>query len=485
MTDKRCLEDLELAELGVAVHSFRNLFYHRTVLLEGIRRVAVRNMAHLTDARRRCNAQGSLRVGEDWVPRVQATMLNDQGLNDNGQNRTVIAWATFYPLYVYLALLYAETDYARGLRERSRFVQDDEFFTYLDKEQKAVTKLRGFRDSFLHPKSEGTRLETDYLAYGPSYNAAPEIQAALDGFLARLNARLDKSLSDVVARLPRVARLHCVAQALLKTFDRMNLHHDLEGLERVAAQMKEFESEVEDTLDEYKSWAPTPRQASVVLTLAEYKSEVLPSAKELQTEIPSVRQPPMNHVLLAPLFSGSGDPERLGSSRAAKHVVRNAAFIRRLLIAAAVMTNEAATWQGKQSWEELLSPVPRAAVPDVQETGLHDAALIAAPSRLSAALLYEPLRLYSEMERQDPSVRDAVLSGLVASLQEPLRHFRNSVFHVPDHTNHPERFDHDAVGALQGTIDTFYSGLVAFFGPGLVPDDADPVPKANPLDAFA
>lgn len=102
-------DDRDLTDLGVAVRSYRNLFYHRTVLLEGIRRMAMRNMAHLTDAREHCDAHASLEE-DDWVPRVQAKMLSDQGLENNELNRTVIEWATFCLLQVYLALLYAEIE---------------------------------------------------------------------------------------------------------------------------------------------------------------------------------------------------------------------------------------------------------------------------------------------------------------------------------------------------------------------------------------
>ena len=378
------IEDLDLSEIRVAVDAFRNLFYHRTVLVEGIRRIAMRNMLHLTDAKQHCNAHASSPEEDDWVPRVQAKMLSDQDLEDNEVNRMVVAWATFYPVQVYLALLYAEIEYARNMQSESRFFEDDQLFPYLDRREEAITKLHGFRNSFLHPNSESSRCEIVFLAHGNSYNAAPEMQAALDGYLQRVNQKLIAPLDD---------------------------------------------------------------------------SDVLPLATELSSETPSRRQPPMNLLLLQPLFSDSGGQERYGDSRVAKHAIRNTEFIRRLLIAAGVMTNEVL--------QELLNKGPEAALAELQDERLHHAELIAAPARLSAALLYEPLRLYSEMEKQDASVHDETLSGLVVNLKEPLCEFRNAVFHVPDYTKDPAHLDHAAVGTLHDTIGHFYVGLAKFFGPRL------------------
>lgn len=72
------LEHLDLTNLGVSVRSFRNRFHHRTVPLEGIRRIATRNMIHLTDARQQCDAHASSLEEDYWILRVQAKMLSDR-----------------------------------------------------------------------------------------------------------------------------------------------------------------------------------------------------------------------------------------------------------------------------------------------------------------------------------------------------------------------------------------------------------------------
>lgn len=53
-------------------------------------------------------------------------------LGDNQLNRTAVAWATFYPVQVYLALLYVQIEDARKIRSKSQFFEDDELFAYFD-----------------------------------------------------------------------------------------------------------------------------------------------------------------------------------------------------------------------------------------------------------------------------------------------------------------------------------------------------------------
>ena len=68
-----------------------------------------------------------------------------------GIDRTIIGWATFYLVQVYLALLYAEIDYIRRTRKRSALLEDDDVFSYFDEKREAISKLDGFRAAFLHP----------------------------------------------------------------------------------------------------------------------------------------------------------------------------------------------------------------------------------------------------------------------------------------------------------------------------------------------
>lgn len=464
-------EDLDRAGFDAVIGVYRNLFHHRTVIAEGIRQVACRNMIHLTEARVACAAHSRSLNEDDWIGRVQAKMLADQGLVDSKVNRTVIGWATFYPVQVYLALLYAEIEYIQRNRERSGLLEDKDVFSYFDRKQEAISKLKGFRTAFLHPvKPESASLESDYLAYGQSYNGAPEMQNVVDEYLYRLRGKLIPPLTTVISNLPKLQRLHCLARAFMINFERMVLHQDLEGMEHVVAQMKEITAEREEVSEEIETWSPTAGQKKLICKLSDHLNVVSPSIPEQRFESPATRQPAMDFDLLAPLFSGSGGPECYGDNKVAKRVVSNAEFIARLLTAAGILLHEGITGQGELPLSQIRQMSKQSFLDeldtrwnDIQERGLQAAERIAAPNRVCAALLYEPLRLYAQMEREDASVRDDTLSGFMSRM-EPLGLFRNSVFHVQEIPGSPIDLD-TAMVDPPFDVGGLYCGLAAFFGP--------------------
>ena len=464
-------EDLDRAGFDTAVGVYWNHFHHRTVLLEGIRQIACRNMIHPTDAREACEADSSS-DGDHWVEHVQAKMLADQGLDDSKLNRTVIGWATFYPVQVYLAMLYAEIEYLRKYQERSALLVDSGVFSFFDHRQEAISKLEGFRDAFLHPlKPENASLEADFLANDQSYNAAPEKQNAVDEYLFRLRGRLIPPLIRVIFNLPQLERLHCLARAFMINFDRMERDQDLEGMEHVVAQMEQITAEREKVSEEIEAWSPTAEQKRRILTLSDYLDVVSPSLREQRFETPATRQHPMNFDLLAPLFWGSGGPERYGDSRVAKGIVQNSDFIVRLLTSAGILLHEGITGQGElplsrigQMSERSLLAFLDERFNNLQEDGLQAGDQVAAPNRVAAALLYEPLRLYSQMDKEDASVRDNTLSGFVNRM-ETLQPFRNSVFHVQELSGSPAEIDSAMMNPRPFDVVGLYYALAAFFGP--------------------
>ena len=97
-------------------------------------------------------------------------------------------------------------------------------------------------------------------------------------------------------------------------------------------------------------------------------------------------------------------------------------------------------------------------------TGMSQLAVAAAPALLIAALLYEPLRCYSELKQEDPSVHDETLSTFTGDSLDTLREFRNSVFHVPGPDKDPNDLDTAMVERYMTNIGPLYLGLAAFFG---------------------
>ena len=154
------LEDLDLTDIGVAVRSFRNLFYHRTVILEGIRQIVGRNMVHLADAAERYDAGISPEENERTT---RAIILSDQGLENNAANRFISGIATHCPFQVYLALLYAELDCVREWQDQSRVLANDGLRQYLEENEEEIDMLRKCRDSFLHSTPTSAHLQVEFL----------------------------------------------------------------------------------------------------------------------------------------------------------------------------------------------------------------------------------------------------------------------------------------------------------------------------------
>ena len=466
-------EDLDRAGFDVAVGVYRNLLHHRTVYLEGIRRIAFRNMIHLTERAGACGPFSSSQSGDDWVLRVQTKMLADQGLENNALNYIVITLATFYPVQIYLALLYAEIEYIGRYRKRSALLEDSDVFEYLDREQETVCRLNGFRTAFLHPgKRDGDSLEMDFLKYGESYNVAPRMQKVVDDYLKRLRGRLAPLLSTVISELPPVQRLHCLARGLHLNFERMKRHRDLEGMQHTAAQMNRLDAEWEEMPEDPGLWSPSALEKRLISRLSDQINVLNPSGPEQRYQTVATRQRPMDLGLLAPLFSGVGTPELYGDSRVARSAARNSEFIVRLLTAAGILLHEARAHraefpvaENRQMPERRPFVFAEGRPADFDGLGLQDREVVVAPFRIGAALLYEPLRLYSQMKRDDASVHDDALSAFLDRM-ETLKRFRNSVFHVQKLSECPIAIDAEMVNPPLNVVG-LYSALAAFFSPPL------------------
>ena len=105
----------DLQTLHFRTTVLRNLIYHRVLILEPIRRMAFRNMRHLSDAMADHPVPAHAEVGSvefnKWVRELQDRMLRDQGSESSELDRVLIQIATFTPVKLYLGLLYAEIEY--------------------------------------------------------------------------------------------------------------------------------------------------------------------------------------------------------------------------------------------------------------------------------------------------------------------------------------------------------------------------------------
>ena len=104
MTD---LGNINIVEIESITRPWRNALYHRNAIVEGIRKIASRNMVHLETAMEHCGVprgEGS-DESEDRITDVQEKVLKDQGLENTSRNRELLTLATFLPVATYGSLL--------------------------------------------------------------------------------------------------------------------------------------------------------------------------------------------------------------------------------------------------------------------------------------------------------------------------------------------------------------------------------------------
>ena len=466
------LERLALADLRNQVNSYRNLFYHRNVILEGIRKTAFRNMAHLTEAMERSPSLSDL-GGDDWIALVQRRMLHDQGMDDTPLNRTLIGPATYFPLQVLLALLYAEVEFYRQWCQGRPILDDSGFSAYLDSREEFIEGLRGFRDFSLHPSMDNAPAELGFLSVRHSYNLAPEIQAKLDEYLHDLRGRLLDELRGLLSELPEVQQLYCLSRFWPRNLARMMEHRDQLGQEHVQRQMSQLRERLDQIGDEAACWSPSPVQEEKAAFVAACLNEVSPSLPEqTYTNLPP-RQTPTSTLALGSLTVGNA-PRSYGAGRYASHVQSNIGEVRRIIIAAGILLNELVTGWGKRTPEqlrELASTMSESELADLVYDelflqGLQHADERVALSRVTAALLHEPLRLYSEVVKENPGISRSGLDELTASgALAILRGHRNAVFHVYKPQWDPLQADVAVVrSSLLEAVHRLHPELSAFFG---------------------
>ena len=468
------LGQLELGQLDHAVSCYRNLFYHRTMILEGARKVVFRNMAHLVDAIDRCDPDSDTPRDEAWKQRVQDKMLSDQGQDADELHRALVALGTGLPMMVYLAMLHAEIDFYRHYCEGSDYCSDRSFSEYLDTRSEYIERLEGFRDSYLHPYKAGIEAEADFFDQASSYNLVPEIQHCLNVYLIRLKNRLRKESEEIIDGLPDEQRLFCLYYFIRLNVDRMAKFEDSLGIQLLTAQVEDVLKSRKALPQEIRGWTPNPRQLKAARILAKCMNEVSPAAVERQIEHLEPRQTPMDAPLLFAMLEIEGSGKHYGNTRFARLSIRHGQPLRRMVMTAAVLWNEAITILGEYPIDvqrNMLEETQEEAFVDrsfglLRSFGLRKIIDCASLYRVVNALLYEPLRLCGNASATDDLMRSMQLDGFGTSARlKSLADHRNSVFHVQRPHKHPEDVDLMATDrTLLEVAPDLFVALFAFFG---------------------
>ena len=462
------LERLNIKDLESLVFPYRNLFYHRTVILEGIRKIAFRNMIHLVNTidfleDSQCNA-----IRNDLqIEHIKAKMLSDQGVTDNRFNRSIIEWATFFPIQLYLALLYAEIEFYQCNIAQNSLYFDETFSNYIEDNKECMNTLRHFRNSFLHPSTDQDYSELAFLQTSPSYNMAPELQKELDEYIVRLRMRLLNTLEETLYQLPELQQLFCQNMFLNINMIRMSNYQDLQGFEYREGQAKLLSTKIKQISDIARSWQPTSKQKDIGYRLAECLNIVNPSGPEQNLTPPETSQPPIHDKVLSVLSSFVLTPSISATDRHTAHIQHNLRSYYRIVITGLVLLNEDINLGTELLQNEQIKQEPQAIDSVLLNYYLQLPFQLqqeyAARIRVIVALSYEVLRVYRKVLTENNLLPNPRLNEFMSEQSfEHLKLHRNSIFHVLDKKYDPYTVDWNFIGRDNIDITGFWIELSNF-----------------------
>lgn len=437
------LGNFNVTDVEAITSPYENALYHRTSFVEGIRKIAFRNMMHLARAIEECKTEET--TNEDHTSAIQDRMLADQGMETGDGARKLLGATTFEPMKVYLSLLYASLEFYKNIRKKLPIYQDPEMDRCLDRQADFVEKLKLLRDAFLHPSMDSGMRQQAFSIVELSYKDAPECQIAFDRYLARVRSRVEAEVGRRLLTLPKAQCDYCIWKSLFLTGFRMKIFMDETGFERCVANRHEIEASWQQPSDGFRSWVPSKKQQQIAGRLARCIYDITPSDPELVYPLQEDDQTPMPvhpNLAVALVAAGEGPTVELDrSNRHEAHLLNSKEYFGRLLWSVDVLFNE--SLNNFEIRTRTSEAAPDAILNRIHGRGRQYAQEMVAPSRVLAAMLYEPLRAYSNAAGANPTLRDEVIHRYVSvpgRLKE-LRDFRNSVFHVISKPIHPEVMD--------------------------------------------
>lgn len=430
--------DLDVTAIEMAVTPYRDALYHRNIFVEGMRQIAVRNLAHRHRAALACGyVEGST---ENGMETVVMKMLEDQRLENSQVNRNFLVIATFVSVEIYLCLLYASIEFYRDVSSKKDFHKDKRMDACLARHAGFVSLLGEFRHSFLHPVENGESAQRKFLEIKGLYDVALDIQEGFDAYLEGIRRKATKFLRKELAKLPEIQRAYCCYRAFPWIAERMALCHDPEGMEELKGWMAEHTDRMKQISKVDRLWHPSKEEEDSVFRISRCLYEISPSIIEryrIPLDSEKNQTPFSSSALVFKLMRQGlerGVPRLDLQNRHEAHISRAMYPLSRLLLAVYVLLNESIyTFQAFPRRDVAALDAPMISGSGIRRiAGFQRASEFFAPIKIIMALLYEPLRLYRKAAERNSDFRSEVLEEYLAisGREEAHRDFRNSVFHV-------------------------------------------------------
>ncbi len=377
---------------SATLRHYRNLRRHRSTILEGVRRIAVRNINHLTRTMNRLGIQDLRREGD--AKAVFNVLFEEQGMGADVNSRPMVDYINMIPWEMYLCLLYVELESYRSASRRDPSLAFGPLEELFDSKSAAIEDLKTVRDKVLHPV-KGIEL-------GDALDSFMEAGARFDGHYFKLvfdaQRRLDAYCSWLRASLSRLVAIERAAAA------------SPSGQQRgMAAKLQMAKAALSGPLPQF---------------IGERDDGALQTPFDLR-----------KWLILGLNQAGDG---RSGLSYPA-FLRRAKTDCNRMLMRSLVFLNEFVhlidfqKLRAVRTRAELDAHEPfeflEAETSTMTEQQIED---LHAPVRVSNALLAEPLRLYFQAVKEAPSLRDRALEEIAGAgpMSPVLGRYRNIVFHV-------------------------------------------------------
>ena len=461
--------DLQTLHFGTRV--LRNLIYHRARILEPIRRLAFRNMRHfavaIADHHPPTDAQVDSVEFKEWVHELQDRMLRDQGYESSEEDRVVLQIATFTPVKLYLALLYAEIEYLEKRAREHPLSSNQDLGDFLRDNGDFIGHSKWFRDGMLHPNG-GSIPSEKALVLGDFRDELPRVQMRVDAIIGDVKERLRSEVASALLELPELQRWHCY-----RNFLEWLSNDDAVLLDDV--RRSQLIGEIERQTDEYpgilratESTQPTEAQLETNKLLIQCMTNLhypWPFGGEVAEE--GSLQPKMNLRFFKRVeFAVNPTATVKEWDRRAHHIRDNLANYSFLMDAVGVLLNETMSQVSVEQTagepDELDGRI-RAAI---ERFTFDQKQSIAGRSKVCLALLQGLVDAYETIRRQNPGMANQHVDAVITDerAKKTIRVFRNIVFHVADPSLDPYEIDDHASRVGPQSQHDLFLGFSMFLG---------------------
>ncbi|MCY4554800.1 MAG: hypothetical protein OXF79_00110 [Chloroflexi bacterium] len=449
----------------------RNLIYHRALILEPIRRLAFRNMRHLSIAMADHGVPADRTVGSvgpnERVRELQDRMLRDQGSEPSALNRVLIEIATFTPVKLYSGLLYAEIEYLEQQAGEHPLSGNQDLCDFLRDNGGLIEYSKRFRHGMLHPSGESIPSEEAWISSG-FHHDLPRAQMTIDTIIREARETLHLEVQSALLELPELQRWHCYHEFLtwLSNDDATLLNETRHN--QLVQEIEHQNEEYPRILRAAESTQPTAVQLETNELLFQcLKNLHHPGALGGEVADEGSLQPAMDPRLLTRVAFAANPPATVKEwDRQARHVGNNLANYSFLLDAVGVLINETMSLDPfRQTFGEPGDPDGRIRAA-MERLTFDQRQSMSGHSKVCVALLQGLVHAYENVKHRNPQMGNPNVDAVMADggAKITIQTFRNIVFHVAEPSLDPYEIDDDASWVAPQSLHDLLLGFSMFLG---------------------